>query len=301
MFLLHGDAKYIDVLERAVYNSVVSGVSLDGSEFFYPNPLSSRGDYARSKWFDCSCCPTNLCRFIPSVPGYVYAIGDDGVYVNLFVEGSAQLAVAGERTVGIAQKTHYPWDGRVEITVTPELPAEQFSLYVRLPGWANNEAWPSDLYSYLNRSEELPTLQVNGQSVEIKPVKGYLVIRRAWEPGDKVVFELAMPVRRVVANEQVRADHGRVALTRGPLVFCVEEADVAGGGVSLLTLPDSAPLDTEFKADLLGGVQVITGIAPVAFTAVPYAYWSNRGKGEMAVWLKRAGNSWPGALERSRD
>ena len=152
MFLLHGDAKYIDVLERALYNSVISGVSLDGKEFFYPNRLSSRGDDARSKWFDCSCCPTNLCRFIPSVPGYAYAVGDDGPYVNLFVEGTAELDVGGKQ-VRIEQKTKYPWDGRVEITVTPEAAGEKFALHVRIPGWARGEAWPSDLYSYLGRVE----------------------------------------------------------------------------------------------------------------------------------------------------
>lgn len=287
MFLLHGDAKYIDVLERAAYNSVVSGVSLDGKEFFYPNPLASRGDYARSKWFDCSCCPTNLCRFIPSVPGYVYAIGDDGVYVNLFVEGSAKLELEGERTVGIEQKTRYPWEGRVEISVTPGTMGEEFKLYVRLPGWARGEAWPSDLYAYLGESEQQPTLQVNGQSLQIKPEKGYLVIDRVWQAGDTVTLDLPMPVRRVVANDQVRADRGRVALMRGPLVFCVEEADNADGEVGSLVLTDNAPLDSEFRSDLLGGVQLITCSAPTAFTAIPYCSWANRGRGEMTVWLKR--------------
>ena len=154
---MHGDAKYIDVLERALYNSVISGVSLDGKEFFYPNPLSARGDYARSKWFDCSCCPTNLCRFIPSVPGYVYAVGDEGPYVNLFVEGKAELEVGGKK-VAIEQKTKYPWDGHVEITVTPETAGEEFALHVRIPGWARGEAWPTDLYSFLDSSSEQPTL-----------------------------------------------------------------------------------------------------------------------------------------------
>jgi uncharacterized protein len=290
MFLLHGDSKYIDVLERAAYNSVVSGVSLDGKEFFYPNPLASRGDYQRSKWFDCSCCPTNLCRFIPSVPGYVYAVGDDGVYVNLFVEGSAQLELDGERTVGIEQKTHYPWEGRVEITVTPGT-EEEFKLYVRLPGWARGEPWPSDLYAYLDKSEEQPTLQLNGKPVEIKPEKGYLVVDRAWKPGDKVTLELPMPVRQVVANEQVQADRGRVALMRGPLVYCVEGVDTADGKLGSLALLDETSLDSEFKSDLWGGIQVITCNGPKAFTAIPYCFWANRGRGEMAVWLERTPDS----------
>jgi DUF1680 family protein len=303
MFLLHGDAKYIDVLERALYNSVISGVSLDGKEFFYPNRLSSRGDEARSKWFDCSCCPTNLCRFIPSVPGYTYAVTDDALYVNLFVEGSAELDV-GKKRVHVEQKTKYPWDGRVEITIKPETAGEQFALHVRIPGWVEDKAWPSDLYSYLGESHQRPTLAINGKAVAIEPVKGYAVIDRAWQSGDKVTLDLPMPVRRVVANEQVEADRGRVALMRGPLVYCVEGVDVAGGKVSDLVLPEDAPLATEFRGDLLGGAQVITGDAqrpknkegtatgePVHFTAIPYYAWANRGKGVMAVWLARTSDA----------
>jgi DUF1680 family protein len=236
MFLLHGDAKYIDVLERALYNSVISGVSLDGTEFFYPNPLASRGDYARSKWFDCSCCPTNICRFIPSVPGYAYAVGDDGPYVNLFVEGAAELEVDGKQ-VRIEQKTTYPWDGRVEIRVTPEAAGQKFALHVRVPGWALNEAWPTDLYSYLDESSAEPDLSLNGRDISPDAIsRGYMILDREWQQGDRVTLELPMPVRRVVANEKVEADRGRVALMRGPLVYCVEGADVAGGRVSDLVL-----------------------------------------------------------------
>lgn len=296
MFLLHGDAQYIDVLERPLYNSVISGVSLGGKEFFYPNRLSSVGDEARSKWFDCSCCPTNLCRFIPSVPGYAYAVGDDGPYVNLFVEGDATLDVDGQ-PVRIEQATRYPWDGNVEITVTPQTAGQEFALHVRIPGWSRGEAWPSDLYTYLEESQERPSLAVNGESTAIEPVKGYAVIERAWQPGDKVTLSLPMRVRRVIANEKVVADRGRVALLRGPLVFCVEGVDVEGGKVSDLVLPDDAPLASEFRGDLLGGVEIIRGAAKrvaadqsmtdVAVTAVPYYAWANRGKGEMAVWLPR--------------
>lgn len=291
MFLLDGASEYIDVLERSLYNSVISGVSLDGKEFFYPNPLSARGDYARSKWFDCSCCPTNLCRFIPSVPGYAYAIGNDGPYVNLFVEGKAELEVAGKR-VTIEQRTTYPWDGRVEITVAPEATGEEFVLHVRIPGWARDEAWPTDLYSFLDSSAERPTLAVNGEPVEIEFAKGYAVINRAWQAGDRVTLDLPMPVRRVTASENVENDRGRVALLRGPLVFCVEGADVAGGKVDDLVLADNALLASNFRSDVLGGVQVITGDAQragelVKFTAIPYYAWANRGKGEMAVWLAR--------------
>ena len=299
MFLLHGDAKYIDVLERSLYNSVISGVSFDGKEFFYPNPLSSHGDEARSKWFDCSCCPTNLCRFIPSVPGYAYAVGDDGPYVNLFVEGEATLDVGGKH-VRVNQKTRYPWDGKVEISVAPEAAGQEFALHVRIPGWSRGEAWPSDLYSYLDESKEQPTLTVNGKSVAIEPVKGYAVIDREWQSGDKVTLNLPMPVRRVIANEKVEADRGRVSILRGPLVFCVEGVDVIGGKPRDLVLPDAALLSAEFRNDLLGGVEVVKGeggaladkdqpsvASEIAFTAVPYYAWANRGKGEMAVWLAR--------------
>ncbi len=299
MFLLNGDAKYIDVLERALYNSVISGVSLDGKEFFYPNRLSSRGDEARSKWFDCSCCPTNLCRFIPSVPGYAYAATDDALYVNLFAAGTAELEV-GKKRVQVEQSTKYPWDGHVKIEVKPEAAGDEFALHVRIPGWARDQAWPSDLYSYLDKSKERPTLAVNGEIVDFKTVNGYAIVARAWQPGDTVTLDLPMPVRRVVANRQVESDRGRVALMRGPLVFCVEGVDVAGGKVSELVLPDDAPLATEFRGDLLGGVQVITGEAELAaatdqaiasvnehFVAIPYYAWANRAKGEMAVWLAR--------------
>jgi DUF1680 family protein len=307
MFLLHGDGKYIDVLERTLYNGTISGVSLDGETFFYPNPLASGGDDARSKWFDCSCCPTNICRFIPSVPGYAYAATDDAVWVNLFVEGRAELQLAGAK-VELRQQTRYPWNGRVEIVVTPAAAGQRFALHVRIPGWAHGEAWPSDLYRYLDKSNgQQPTLALSGQAVPLDIANGYVTIDRAWQAGDKVTLDLPMPVRRVVANDKVEADRGRVALVRGPIVYCIEWPDVAGGKVLDLVLPDDAPLATEFRADLLGGVQVVTGTArraaeqgndeAVAFTAIPYYAWAHRGKGEMEVWIART----PGALQRGAE
>jgi hypothetical protein len=316
MFLLHGDAKYIDVLERALYNNVLDGVSLDGKEFFYPNPLESRGNDVRSTWFDCSCCPTNICRFIPSVPGYTYATRDDALYVNLFVEGATKVALAGGE-VRVEQTTRYPWEGHVEITIQPQAAPQKFAVHVRVPGWARGEVFPSDLYRYLDKSEDKPTLAVNGEAVEIVPQHGYAVIDREWKSGDKITLDLPMPVRRVVANELVEADRGRVAIVRGPIVYCVEWPDVADGKVLSLILPDDASLATEFRNDLLGGVQIVTGEAkrsdrdasrmsagdatasadnhdvepantvPIQFTAIPYYAWAHRGKGEMAVWLPR--------------
>jgi uncharacterized protein len=320
LFLLHGDAKYIDVLERTLYSNVIDGVSLDGKLFFYPNPLESRGNNARSSWFDCSCCPTNICRFIPSVPGYAYAARDGALYVNLYAEGSGEIDLVGSR-VRIEQKTQYPWDGHVEIVVHPQAAAQKFALYLRIPGWARDEVFPSDLYHYLDKSDDRATLNVNGTPIQVTPQRGYAIIDRAWQPGDTVTLDLPMPVRRVVANEEVVADRGRVALVRGPIVYCVEGADVPDGQVLNLVLSDDAPLSTEFRSDLLGGLSIVRGSArrleesgntndpkdtsentntpangdttggPIPFTAIPYYAWAHRGKGEMAVWLPRTADA----------
>ncbi len=331
MFLLHGDGKYIDVLERALYNGTISGVSLDGKKFFYPNPLASKGDYERSSWFDCSCCPTNICRFIPSVPGYAYATTDAAVWVNLFVEGRAELELADGK-IEIEQETRYPWDGHIEITVNPATSGQKFALHVRIPGWARGQVWPTDLYRYLDQAPggQQPTLSVGGEAVPLDVKDGYVTIDRAWQPGDRVTLDLPMPVRRVVANDQVVPDRGRVALMRGPIVYCVEWPEVEGGKVLDLVLPDNSPLAAEWKPDLLGGVEVVTGkgyrllrdipatdepseatskpthpalqhvasaesfeLKPVPFTAIPYYAWAHRGKGEMEVWIARTADVLP--------
>jgi DUF1680 family protein len=297
LFLLHGDAKYIDVFERTLYNGLLSGVSLDGKGFFYPNPLESNGQHARSPWFGCACCPGNITRFMASVPGYAYAQQGDSIYVNLYVAGKAQVKLEDGNEVHLAQLTRYPWDGNVRIAVSPA--KSQFTLKLRIPGWARNEAIPSDLYQFRDQSAETVTLKVNGQSVAVTPVKGYVSLQRSWQKGDAVELNLPMPVQRVKANPKVQADLGRVALQRGPLVYCAEWPDNPGGKVRNLLLASNAPLTTEFRADLLNGVQVVRGTAvsftassnglPVRteqdFQAIPYFAWANRGKGEMAVWL----------------
>jgi DUF1680 family protein len=321
MFLLHGDGKYIDMLERALYNGAISGVALDGKTFFYPNPLASKGGYGRSKWFDCACCPTNICRFIPSVPGYVYAIRDNTLYVNLFVAGKAEIAVDGG-DLRIEQKTAYPWDGRVTLALTPEIDGQSFELRVRIPGWANGAAFPTDLYTYLNDAGKRPTLQLNGKDVDSTASdKGYDILpARKWKRGDQITLDLPMPVRRVVAHEHIEADRGRAALMRGPIAYCIEWPDVRGGQVENLVLPDEKALTTEFRKDLLGGVQVITGsvfrirqvteanqstekndtgsrqipiMEEIRFSAIPYYAWAHRGPGQMAVWLARTANVLP--------
>lgn len=314
LFLLHADAKYIDVMERTLYNGLISGVSLDGKSFFYPNPLESNGQHARSPWFGVACCPGNITRFLASVPGYAYAKRGDTIYVNLFAAGTADIELDGGAVspkqparsgnapyhVKIVQRTRYPWDGQVTMEVTPQRPGS-FTINVRIPGWARNEPVPSDLYRYLDRAVESPSLKVNGHAVAIALDKGYAALRRAWRPGDRIELSLPMPVRRVVAHDRVGADKGRVALQRGPIVYAAEWPDNPKGHVRNLVLPDAAKLEAAFQPDLLNGVTVVKGSAVALakeadgrvarteqpFTAIPYYAWANRGRGEMVVWVPR--------------
>ncbi len=298
MFLLHGDAKYIDVMERTLYNGLVSGVALDGKTFFYPNPLESNGQHERSPWFGVACCPSNITRFLASVPGYVYATEGDTLYVNLFAQGTAEVTLGSGRTLKIAQQTRYPWDGDVRLTVTPA-EAGAFTVNVRIPGWARSEPVPSDLYRFAGPASDPVVLEVNGEPVPVAPVKGYVAIRRTWNAGDVIELTLPMPVRRVLAHDNVEANRGRVALQRGPIVFAAEWPDNAGERVRNLVLPPAAPLTSEFRPDLLGGVQVVKSRAVALaydaggqvttreqdFVAIPYYAWANRGRGQMIVWL----------------
>ena len=297
LFLLHADARYIDVLERTLYNGLISGVSLNGKAFFYPNPLESAGQYERSPWFGCACCPGNITRFLASVPGYVYAQQGDNLYVNLYVGSTADVSMDGG-SVKVVQETRYPWDGAVRITVTPEA-SRDFTIHVRVPGWARNEAMPTDLYRFEDTNHEPVVLKVNGKPVPIQLDKGYVALSRSWRAGDTIELVLPMPVRRVVANPAVAADRGRVALQRGPIVFCAEWPDNPGGRVRSLVLPSSARLKAEFQPDLLSGVVKITGTAvslsagakgevirkEQPFAEIPYYAWAHRGAGEMIVWL----------------
>jgi DUF1680 family protein len=306
MFLLHGDAKYLDVMERVIYNGLISGVSLDGRSFFYPNPLESDGKYTfnqgelgRATWFDVACCPGNICRFVPSMPGYIYATGDEAIYVNLFAGSRTEVQVGGQK-VGISQETRYPWDGDVTIRVRPAKPAA-FELRIRIPGWARNVPVPGGLYRYVDTRGQPVTLTVNGRSVPVEIDKGFARLRRTWKAGDMIAVRLPMTVRRVVASDEVREDAGRVALERGPIVYCAEWPDNGGQALNLL-LPDASALTADFRPDLLGGVEVVRGRALVEgkdadgrpavssreLVAVPYFAWANRGPGEMAVWLRRA-------------
>jgi hypothetical protein len=312
LFLLEGDAKYIDVMERTLFNGLLSGVSLDGKTFFYPNPLESNGQHARQEWFGVACCPGNITRFMPSVPGYLYATQGDAIYVNLFARGTANIELPGG-PVTIDQDTRYPWDGAVKITITPRTrlagpkfaatPASEgrrFAVRLRIPGWARNQPVPSDLYRFTDEIDVPPaTVRVNGVPVATTLDKGYVTIDRTWSSNDLIDLDLPMPVRRVESNPQVMANRGRVALQRGPIVFAAEWPDNPDGKVRNIVLPSGEPLSSEFRRDLLNGVQVITGRAvglafdakgavrrtPQPFMAIPYAMWANRGRGQMAVWL----------------
>ena len=292
------DAKYADVMERILYNGVLSGISLSGDRFFYPNPLASFGQHERVPWFSCACCPPNVARILTSVPGYFYAASKDEVYVNLYAQGTGKMRVAGTE-LELVQTTDYPWKGDVKIEVKPAREAA-FTLAVRIPGWALNRPVPTDLYAYPEPAAGQPTLKVNGEAVDLGALdKGYALVTRTWNSGDTVELSLPMPVRRVVAHEAVEADRGRVAVERGPLVYCAEWPD-NGGRVANLVLPDGAPLTAEMRPDLLNGVVVIEGEAEAVsekggrmvsektpLTLIPYYAWANRGKGEMAVWLAR--------------
>jgi len=303
MFLRSGDGRYMDVLERSLYNGVLPGVGLDGKSFFYTNVLESDGRHQRSPWFGCACCPSNIARFIPAVPGYAYASGEGAIYVNLFMAGRATIDLDGQR-VQLHQQTDYPWSGQVKIVVEPARDDAEFALKVRVPGWARNQPVPGDLYRFLESCDEKPRLKLNGQVQPIALDKGYAVIERKWRRGDSVELVLPMPVRRLVAHEAVEADRGRVALQRGPLVYCVEWPDVRDGKVLCLMLPDKTKLVVRHRPDLLGGVTVIAGQPmrtrfvlengekkivqePGDVAAIPYYAWAHRGRGEMAVWLAR--------------
>lgn len=296
MFLLHGDAKYIDVLERTLYNGLISGVSLEGDSFFYPNCLASDGVYrfnqgalTRKGWFDCSCCPSNVIRFMPSVPDYIYAQRDDTLYANLFIASTAQIKM-DKSDVTISQESNYPWDGKITYQIRSDKKTP-FCMKIRIPGWAREEPLPSDLYSYLGKNDAAFSISLNGETVETKVSKGYAQLDDV-SAGDVVELDLPMPIRRVVANDKVEEDRGKVALERGPIVYCAEWTDNAGR-IADISIPDDAELDVEYRDDLLGGISVIKGEAlnkrqTSTLVAIPYYAWSHRGPGEMAVWLNRA-------------
>ncbi len=304
MFQLHGESKYVDLLEKILYNGLLSGVGLDGKSFFYTNALQIRHNFkhadmeaGRSGWFECSCCPTNVCRLLPSVPGYMYAQKGNDVYVNLFASSMATLPM-GKKSLVIEQQNSYPFNGDLKFIIQSK-DKLAFTMKIRIPGWARQEAIPSDLYSFRSNRKEEIIISVNGSPVAYNLDKGYAVITREWKKGDQVQMNLPMEIQRVYSNEMLKDNKGLVSLQRGPLTYCAEWTD-NNNRTSNLVLPSTASLVPEFKAGLLNGVTVLKGEAIVIetgkdnlsvsshtqpFVAIPYYAWANRGKGEMNVWL----------------
>jgi DUF1680 family protein len=304
MFLLHGDSKYIDVLEKTLYNGLISGVGMDGKSFFYTNAMEIKNgaphsdmEAHRSGWFPCSCCPTNVTRLIPSIPGYMYAQKGTDIYVNLFANSSTLFDV-NKRSVEIVQENNYPWDGKLVFKVNPKS-AVDLRLMIRIPGWASNEAIPSTLYAFKTESTLKAEIMINNKPAKFATEKGYAILDRKWKKGDVVTVTLPMEIRRVTANAHVPDDIGKVALQRGPIIYCAEWTDNFGKTGNII-LPEDATLTSTHKPDLLNGVTVLTGEAIALdidetgrsvttvkrpFTAIPYYAWAHRGDGEMTVWF----------------
>ncbi|MDR1160825.1 MAG: glycoside hydrolase family 127 protein [Tannerellaceae bacterium] len=302
LFLLHGASKYYDVLERTLYNGLISGVSLDGGGFFYPNPLESAGQHQRQPWFGCACCPSNICRFIPSLPGYVYAVKEKDIYVNLFMSNTSEVEVGGKK-VALTQSTEYPWTGEIKIEVTPKS-KQPFTLKIRIPGWVRNEVVPGILYTYSDDKQPGYTINVNGSPASGSLDKGYFAISRQWKKGDIVTIHFDMEPRTVKAHPDVLADNGRVAVERGPVVYCAEWPDNDFSVLSVFMNRKPA-FTVEDKPDLLYGIHQIKTEAQtlsydekgrlqtkdVTLSLIPYYAWAHRGKGEMSVWLPQEVNA----------
>lgn len=291
MLLATGEAGFADVMELALYNGALAGISLDGEGYFYVNPLADRGTTRRQRWFRCACCPPNIARLLASLPGYIYGLSSRGVWIHLYVQSRVNLEIDGT-PVELVQKTRYPWDGEIEITVQPRNEVT-FSVFLRIPGWSRK-----------------PEVLVNGEPVS-QPIEAgkYLEIRRLWKPGNQVKLVIPMPIERIVCHTNVMENHDRVALRRGPLIYCVEQADNPDFDVWDLVLPLDSKVEAEWKPNLLNGVVVISGEAnavnsgdggalykvedrahiemrPVRFRAIPYYAWANRDPGPMTVWIR---------------
>jgi hypothetical protein len=319
MNLLQPDGRYGDLIERFLFNRVLAGVSLDGKRFSYGIPLLWRGLQAkdndqkevigtygrddthfRKPWMDCACCPPSLARFLPAIGQYAYLFNDDAVFVDQFFAGEARVSLAGNQWK-IRQETGYPWDGAVKLILEAERQSE-FTVCLRIPGWARNQAFPSNLYRFADACQEQPSLKVNGRNVSIAVADGYVPIRRVWRTGDVIDLNLPMPIRRVVAHPKVGNLAGKIALHRGPIVFCLEGVD-HGGKVLDVALPRHNDLVAEYRPSLLSGVVVLKGMSQevrkdrstgtvvrrtTAITAIPYYAWDNRSPGQMVVWVPEA-------------
>ncbi len=299
MFLLDGHADYIDVLERTLFNGLISGISLEGNRFFYPNVLESKGHDQRSPWFRCACCPGNITRFMASFPGYLYATGKRAVYVNLYVQSEATIDIEHTK-IGLRQATRYPWEGEVLIHLNLNQPAA-FGVNLRIPGWARNSPVPGNLYKFLHQQPEKCPITINGEAVSYDIEKGYAVLHREWKNGDIIKISLPMKERRIITSEEVVYNLDRVAIQRGPLLYCAEGIDNGNGKIRQLVLADDTELTSRYHPDVLDGLVMISGRAKEIsingqdrmreaihnINLIPYYAWAHRGKSHMAVWLAR--------------
>jgi hypothetical protein len=277
---------------------MLSGVSLSGDRFFYPNPLESDGRHERQAWFGCACCPSNVARFVPAIPGYIYAVTDKDLYVNLFVSNNANMRL-GNKNIKISQNAGFPWNGKVLLTVEPEK-RSKFNIRLRIPGWAVNQAIFGDLYKFTDRNDDTTHISINGKDYPAKITDGYAVISRKWAPGDVISIDFPMPVREVLADERIKEDNDKIAFQRGPLIFCAEWPENGNGNVLNFIIDKKAAVTTEFVPTLLGGTQIIRtsgfqtkkdisgkidSLGTEPLTLIPYALWNNRGRGQMMVWI----------------
>ncbi len=289
LFLLTGNSKYIDVIEKTLFNGLISGISLDGIKFFYPNPLESDGKYefnqgscTRKPWFDCTCCPTNLIRFIPSIPSLVYATHKDSLFVNLYMSNQSRLTVNGT-IAEVIQETEYPKNGTIRITINPEK-KKKFTVKCRIPGWVQNKPFPGNLYQYIVENSDEVQLKINGEGINPMMQNGYVEITKKWEKGDQIELILPMEIRKVIADEKVIEDQNKVALEYGPFVYCAEEIDNENSFYQI-TISDSQEFNVVDRPDMLNGINVITSSSNNIW--IPYYAWSNRGVGKMKVWFPR--------------
>lgn len=304
MFQLHGESKYIDILEKSLYNGLLSGVGMDGKSFFYTNAMEIKNHYkhadmeaARAGWFTCSCCPTNITRLIPSIPGYMYALKENNVYINLFATSTSNIIINSKK-VTITQQNNYPWDGNLSFSIEPAS-STAFTVRIRIPGWAQGQAIPSDLYTFSHTPGKKIIILVNGKPTEYTMDNGYAVISKTWKKGDHIQLELPMTVEKIISNKKVINNKGKIALQFGPLIYCLESPDNFGA-TSNVIVPETSTFTTQFQPALLKGVMTLhgNGIAVMIdkeknsvqtkaqpVTAIPYYAWAHRGKGEMTVWI----------------
>jgi DUF1680 family protein len=289
MFLYTGQAKYMDVFERVLYNGFLGGMSVNGDKYFYVNPMASDGknDFGkgsgavRHEWFGTACCPTNVARFLPQIPAYIYAKKGNNLIVNLFADSETELDVESNK-VKLTQQTNYPWDGNIKLSVSPEKQLE-FPIFIRIPGWARGEAIPGDLYTYKTNALKPVVVKLNGKVIPVSPENGYVKISRKWKKGDVIEVAMDMPVRQVVSNENVKANMGKVAIERGPVLYCAEGHDNKGKAASI-TVKDQSTFTPQFDAGLLGGITALHSEQD-GIKLIPFYAWANRGANEMTVWF----------------